>query len=156
MKHKPIRIDWDDLESAFDDPNDELVYFLDVVDGHVLLEGEGEEDVFDDENESYTRPAAPQPAPGTRIYVDQLTTQTKLRWITRFIEETTDLEPEFVERIKTALDSDEPAPAVIDALRESPEANDRWYRYRSDRLHDLIQEWLAANQIEAIDPPPWQ
>ena len=44
---------------------------------------------------------------------------------------------------------------MIDALGESPEAKDRWYRYRSDRLHDLIQEWLVANQVEAIDPPPW-
>ena len=43
MKNKPIRIDWEDLEAAFENTNEELVYFLDLVTGRVILEGEGED-----------------------------------------------------------------------------------------------------------------
>ena len=39
MKRKPIRVNWDDLEAAFDNPNEELAYYLDLVNGHVVLEG---------------------------------------------------------------------------------------------------------------------
>ena len=41
MKRKPIRVDWEELEAAFDSGNEELVYYLDSVTGHVLLEGAG-------------------------------------------------------------------------------------------------------------------
>ncbi|HXV77365.1 MAG TPA: UPF0158 family protein [Candidatus Polarisedimenticolaceae bacterium] len=156
MKRKPIRIDWDDLESAVDDPNQEQNYYLDVVDGHVLLEGEGEEGDYDDDGDDYASAPAAETAAGTRVYVDQLTTETKLEWIHAFIAEGEDLEPSFVEAIERALDSDDPAPAVIDALRESPDAKDRWYRYRSDRLHEWIERWLEDREIEAINPPPWR
>jgi hypothetical protein len=37
MKGKPIKIDWDELESAFNNRNDELIYYLDLVTGQVIL-----------------------------------------------------------------------------------------------------------------------
>ena len=36
MKRKAIKIDWDELESAFDNKNEELVYYLDRVTGQVV------------------------------------------------------------------------------------------------------------------------
>jgi hypothetical protein len=42
MKRKPIKIDWDELESAFDSKQEDLIYYLDLVTGQVILEGEGE------------------------------------------------------------------------------------------------------------------
>ena len=38
---------------------------------------------------------------------------------------------------------------------ESPEAKERWYRYRTDRVRDLIDDWLARHEVEPTDPPPW-
>ena len=44
MKNKPIRIDWEELESAFDSGNEEILYYLDLITGQVKLEGEGDTD----------------------------------------------------------------------------------------------------------------
>ena len=58
-------------------------------------------------------------------------------------------------KLQAALESDTPAQSVIDVMRETPEGKDRWYLYRSDRLHDLIGDWLNENEITATDDPPW-
>jgi hypothetical protein len=158
MKRKPIRIDWDELEAAFDNPNQELVYYLDLVHGHVVLEGEGEEDDFDDEEEDYESvPTRPQPRRDdqTRVYIDPLTAEIKLGWIDGFLASTEDLDPEFVASLQAALESETPAQSVIEVMRASPDGKDVWYLYRSDRLHDLIHEWLERNEITPTDEPPW-
>ena len=49
MKRKPIQIDWDELETAFENRNEDLTYYLDLVTGQVILEGEGEDVRFDDD-----------------------------------------------------------------------------------------------------------
>ena len=51
MKHKPIRLDWDELEVAFTNHDEEIVYYLDLVTGKVIIDGEGEDDDFDDEDD---------------------------------------------------------------------------------------------------------
>ena len=38
MKHKPLQIDWDELETAFENRNEDLTYYLDLVTGQVILE----------------------------------------------------------------------------------------------------------------------
>lgn len=158
MKRKPIRINWDDLESAFDNPNQDMLYYLDLVDGHVFLEGEGEE-ADDDEDDDYqvNAPSASQPRSddGTRAYIEPLSTDTKIAWVESFISDTNDLSPELLSKLNSALESDDPAQGIIDALREDPEGKDRWYLYRADRVHDLIDDWLAQNEIAPTNPPPW-
>lgn len=159
MKHKPIRVDWDDLEVAFDNPNRELIYYLDLVDGHVVLEGEGEEDDFDDEDAKYDFGGGSTPAAGTdgtRAYIDPLASETKVEWIVRFVAERSDLDPDFRAKLQSALASDDPAPAIIDALQEHPEDKDRWYAFRADCLHEMIEDWIVENGIAVIDPPPWK
>ena len=54
MKRKQIKIDWDELEDAFTNPQDEVFCFLDRVTGRVVLEGEGD-DLHDDDR-NYDRP----------------------------------------------------------------------------------------------------
>jgi hypothetical protein len=158
MKRKPIRVDWDDLESAFDNPNEELVYYLDLVSGHVHLEGEGEESDFDDEAGRYDVGAHGSAAPrsdNTRAYVDRLTTEMKIGWIRRFVDEVQDLDPEWVARLRQALAAEDPAQAIIACMTRNPEGKDRWYRYRADRLHDLIETWLDDHEVSLVDRPPW-
>ena len=158
MKRKKFRLNWDDLEAAFDNPNEELVYYLDLVQGHVVLEGEGEEDDFGEDDEHFdlssAAPSAP-PADNTRLYIERLTAETKLNWIRGFLDSADDLAQEFVAKLEAALASETPAQSVIDVMRETPEGKDRWYLYRSDRLHDLIDAWLEKNEITPTDDPPW-
>ena len=159
MKRKPIRIDWEELESAFDNKNADLVYYLDRITGHVLLEGEGEESDFDTEEEHYDRPTASAPARAsddTRAYIERLTEEQKLDWIERFVQEAADLEAEFSAQLEEALSADDPVPAVIDTLNRFPEGKDRWYQYRTDRLHEQIEDWLEEQGIAYTTPPPWE
>ena len=46
MQRKPIKVDWDALEEAFDSRDPEVAYYLDRITGHVVLDGEGEEKNF--------------------------------------------------------------------------------------------------------------
>ena len=158
MKRKPIRVNWDELEAAFDNPNEELVYYLDLVNGHVVLEGEGEEADDLDDDESYARAVsaeAPPPADGTRAYVEPLTTETKIDWVARFVREADDLDPALAARLRDALAAEDRALAIIEALRENPDGKERWYRYRAERLRELIDSWLNRHGVVLVEPPPW-
>jgi len=89
MRHKPIKVDWDELEDAFNNQNEELVYYLDLITGHVVLDGEGEEGDFDEENGYYDPQAASTASEDddTRAYVAPLDTQHKLEWMDAFLTE---------------------------------------------------------------------
>lgn len=159
MKYKPIRIDWDELEVAFNNQNEELVYYLDLVTGHVVLEGEGEEDAFDNEDERYDRAAATAPPrhDATRAYIDRLDTQRKLEWMRSFLSESEGVSAEAINELTVALgDVDDPTAAITAVLREHADARDRWYLYRAEQLHELMASWLEERGITAIDPPPWK
>jgi len=161
MKHKPIRLDWDELEVAFTNHDEEIVYFLDLVTGKVFIEGEGEEDDYDDEDDFSpnrvvvtTQPATRDDS--TRASVRPITTEQKLEWMGRFVaEKDNGLDKETRTKLKEALKSENPAETLGAFLRAADEARDVWYLYRSDRLHEYMQSWLDQHEITAIDPPPW-
>ena len=161
MKHKPIRLDWDELEVAFTNHDEEIVYYLDLVTGKVIIEGEGEDDDFDDEDDFSANSllAAGQPASNddsTRAYVKPITTEMKLEWMQAFLaEKDNGLDKEANAALKQALGSDDAPEALGEFLRAADEARDVWYLYRSDRLHEYMQTWLVEQEIKPIDPPPW-
>jgi len=156
MTRKPIKLQWDDLEDAFSNQNPELVYYLDLVTGYVVLEGEGEEDDFDDEDPPAIPAQQTVPHDSTRIYVVPPDDTLKLDWIKRFVGEVDDLDGEVRDKLNAALAEEDSVPAVNDVLRQYPEGRDRWYLYRSDRKHELIESWIAEHGIGTVDPPPWK
>jgi hypothetical protein len=157
MKKKPIKIDWDELESAFNNRNEELVYYLDRVTGQVVLEGEGEDDFDDDEmiDDASTQETS-QRSDSTRLYVEPPDTDELIGWMHDFLEEMDDLDPEVRGRLAEAVDDPEPVTAVRAILDEKPEVRDRWYGYRGRRTHENIEAWLDANEIGVVSPPPWK
>ena len=158
MKHKAIKIDWDELESAFDNKNEELVYYLDRVSGQIVLVGEGGDD-FDDEQDVIDDASLPDAAARndiTRIYIESPDSVELLLWMRDFLRDTDDLEAEIRGRLQEAVDVPEPVPAIRQVLDEAGEVRDRWYGYRSDRLHKAIKAWLDTNDVSPVDPPPWK
>jgi hypothetical protein len=158
MKHKAIKIDWDELESAFDNKNEELVYYFDRVSGQIVLVGEGGDD-FDDEQDVIDDASVPDAAARndiTRIYIESPDSVELLLWMRDFLRDTEDLEAEIRGRLQEAVDVPEPVPAIRQVLDEAGEVRDRWYGYRSDRLHEAIKAWLDANDVSPVDPPPWK
>jgi hypothetical protein len=152
VKTKPIKVDWEELESAFDSGSEELTYFLDRITGHVVLEGEGEEDDFDDAGAVGSQALEDQ----TRLSIEPVKTAQKIDWIKRFLDEITDLDPEFRDELKKALAAENAATALTEVLHQNAEGSDRWYLYRTDRLRELIEDWLEGNGVAVANPPPWK
>jgi hypothetical protein len=159
MKRKPIRIDWDELETAFDNRREDLVYYLDLVTGQVVLEGEGEEGDFEDDEDLPDEDPdleGPSREGGHRLYITPPGPEDELIWMREFMVEATDAEPELRARLGAALNYPGSAEAFREALRHAPDDRDRWFLYRTDRLHDAIEAWLDANDVRVAGPPPWR
>ncbi len=158
MNAKHLKLDWDELEEAFTNQNEELVYFLDLVTGHVLLEGEGEEHSFDDDDAFDTTPPMPGGAPQkndpTRAYIESPDTTMKIGWLKKFLDVET-IETEIRESLVEAMQTDDPAPILKDLMNANVEVRDRWYLFRSDRIRELILEWLTQHGVTATTPAPW-
>ena len=161
MKHKPIRLDWDELEVAFTNHDEEILYYLDLVTGKVIIDGEGEDDDLNDQDDFSPNSlvATGQPVArndSTRAYVEPMATETKLEWMRKFLgEKDNGLDKEANASLRQALESDNAAEALGAFLRSADEARDVWYLYRSNRLHEHMQSWLGEREIQPIDPPPW-
>lgn len=156
MKRKPIRVDWDALVEAFHASNDDLVYYLDLVTGNVVLEGEEEGEDFEDEDfEQAAVPSVPVDD-SIRAYIRPLDTPRKLEWMRTFLDEGGHgSDDEAVAALRVAADDPDPAGALGAALQEHAEARDRWYLYRAERTQGVIDAWLHEHEVELVDPPPW-
>lgn len=157
MKHKPIRVDWDDLEAAFTGKRGDLPYFLDLVTGEVVLEGEGEGDA-DDEGEDLEEALeadAVVRGDSARISIEPPGPEDELDWMHAFVSAAEDLPDGAAAALADALETEAPDEAFREALRDLPEARDQWFLYRLDRVHEWIEVWLAENDVVPADPPPW-
>jgi hypothetical protein len=163
MKRKPIKIDWDEIEEAFSTPEEEAEFYLDAVTGRVALEGEGDLEP-DDEDDAYEQ-GRPVPNAGagierddpTRIPIVPPDTETKIEWLQGFLREKgRDHDAKVVAELTAAADAADPTDALGEVLNRNPGVRDAWYVYRADRLHELIDEWLADYDLQCTDPPPWR
>jgi hypothetical protein len=153
MKRKPLKIDWDELESAFQAKSEDLVYYLDLVTGQVVLDGEGEERASDsgdddDDDDLERLPVPVVRAETTRLYVRPPEADEELDWIETFAEQEGGLDH--------VLDAEDVHDGFRDALRRDPERKERWFAFRSDRLHERIDRWIADNGVHPAEPPPWR
>ena len=150
MKGKQIRVDWDDLEAAFNNRNEEITYYLDMITGHVHIDGEGEEEAFDDDGE----PQYQSGDAGTRAVVTPPTTDILIDWMREFLRQG-QAQGETAERLTTALDKKD-VPGVRSVLNEDAEVRDLWYAFRADRTQGLIRDWLVKHEIQPAEPAPWE
>lgn len=158
MKRKPIKIHWDELESAFDNRQEDLVYYLDLVTGQVILDGEGEEDA--DEREEIPEEAPDESANGrnetTRLYVEPPGPDDELAWMQDFASEIAPEDPALATELDRTLDADDPHESFRELLRHHLAHRDRWFGFRSDRQHETIDAWLDAHHVQVTEPPPWR
>src|SRR5215831_1726162 len=154
MKRKPLHIDWDELETAFENRNEDLSYYLDLVTGRVFLEGEGEEAQFDDDTlvEDAVETGAPR-RETTRLHVASFTDDDELDWMDEFIEGDGKLADD-VKNMLGDLVAQGDGDGFKDALRTHAEARDRWFLFRSERLHEVMDAWLTENKVTPAAPPP--
>ena len=154
MKRKPIRIDWEGLEDAFNSPPEEIASYLDGITGHVVLEGEGEEDDLEDVN-PLDATSAPIRKDPTRISIRPPGAAEKIEWMKSFLEQGGH-EESVVAELKQALEDENTAQALADVLNLHTEVRDDWYLFRTAGIRDMIEEWLASNGVETLTAPPWK
>ncbi len=157
MKRKPIRINWDDLEAAFDNRQEDLVYYLDLVTGEVVLEGEGEESNFaDDEDMEEGADEVVVRGDESRIYIESPAPEDERAWMVDFVRDGSGMDPGLIARLKEALKAPDFTVAFREVLRGHPAERDRWFLYRSERLRQAMESWLDANEVHCAEPPPWR
>jgi hypothetical protein len=156
MKHKPLQIDWDELEAAFENRNEDLTYYVDLVTGQVILEGEGEDAHFDEDAEMDDAvPEEAQPRDETtRLYVVSFTDDDEIDWMDEFIEGDA-MDPELKETLADLVAMGPPQ-KFKDELRQHADVRARWFAFRSERLHEVMDAWMESNKISPATPPPWK
>jgi len=157
MKRKAIQIDWDELEAAFENRSEDLSYYLDTVTGQVGLEGQGEDTHFDDDEIDGAVEAAPSKALGeaTRLVIASYSDLDELDWMDEFIEGEEavpdDLKVKLVDFV-----SREDGDGFKDELRHHAGVRDRWFLFRSERVHEVMDVWLSENKVTPASVPPWR
>jgi hypothetical protein len=157
MKHKPLQIDWDELEAAFENRNEDLTYYVDLVTGQVILDGEGEDAHFDEDDEmddAVPEEAAPR-GETTRLYVVSFTDDDEMDWMDEFIEGDDAMAAELKETLSDLVAMGPPQ-KFKDELRQHEAVRARWFLFRSERLHEVMDAWMEANKISPATPPPWK
>ena len=43
-----------------------------------------------------------------------------------------------------------------DELRHHADVRARWFLFRSERLHEVMDAWMESNKISPATPPPWK
>ena len=157
MKRKPIRIDWDELESAFDNKHEHDLYYLDLITGEVVLEGEGEGDDSpdDDDMEEAMEGQAVAHEDPFHLYVEPPGPADEADWMQRFLEGSGDIPEDVTRELKAALESGD-LDAFREVLRPHAEVRDAWFLFRSDCIHECIETWLETHRVQSTEPPPWR
>jgi len=156
VKRKPIKVDWDELESAFNNKSEELRYYLDLVNGHVVLEGEGELDLDDDDDAMVARGMriAVTSGEGTRVVIDPPGDEQKLVWLDQFLAGA-GCSAAIVAEFQRAIEAADIA-AIRELMQEHADVRDAWYVYRSERLREQIDRWIETHELQLSEPPPWR
>jgi hypothetical protein len=101
------------------------------------------------EDDAATRPET------TRLYVVSFTNDDELDWMDEFIEGDEELSAELKEKLLDVV-AQGPPQKFKDELRQHGEIRDRWFRFRSERLHEVMDAWLDEHKVSAATPPPWK
>jgi hypothetical protein len=143
--HK-VKINWTDLEIAFERNSPEIESYLDLTTGEVLSIVAGEADSADKR--------ARVIANGHNFArVDPASSREQYGWMEKFVSVVED--EALRERLVIAIDGKGAFRRFKDVLLSYPAERERWFNYRGDLLHFQMQGWLKQLEIEPIEPPPW-
>ena len=144
MEKKPLRISLDELCDAMGNSSFESEYFLDLKTGEILFlsqyaddEETGElKEQIEEEFERYERIPSAESHEGYRDMVDFITT----------------LENEHLaELLGVAIDGKGAFRRFKDVLLDHPEEDERWFRFKDDRMEARALEWLEGIGVTLIE-----
>src|SRR5215813_3937281 len=138
------RIDMDALIFAWDDESEDNAYYLDTETGNVELVQQGLIDLDDltDEIERNRERYLYIPKPDHKELREDLE---------QFVA--TVFDPELVHLLPVVMEAPNVMPAFKTVLSRNQPEWKRWERFRSERVQERIEKWLAANFVFMAGQP---
>ncbi|MDI6767571.1 MAG: UPF0158 family protein [Bacteroidota bacterium] len=131
MEKKKIKIDYDELEGAFDFSSFEIRHFLDMETGEIVLISESDEE--QEIPDHYVGIPEPDSHEGYNDMVDFSATIKNA---------------ELNRLLSVALDGKGAFGRFKNVLYDFPEEQKRWYDFKEDRTRERIIGWLESLEIE--------
>lgn len=141
---EPLQISWEALEDAFENNAPEVHSYLHLATGEVLRVVDGVAD-----------PSMHQRIATDVRYlrIDPVSSREQYRWMERFIATVT--EPDLRGRLVAAIDGKGAFRRFKDVLMAYPTERERWFEFRTERLHSCIDAWLEAHNVTAVARRQW-
>ncbi len=156
---RKLKIDWGELEMAFDSGSFEMSYYLDLETGKVPLVSDEDRDYLDepdDDLQDWQKQAAEQAkaideGDGTRyVHVPRRSSHESYRDMERFIA--TVPSPRLRDRLDRAIEGRGAFRSFRGVLAEHPQEETRWYALKQRRLQQRILDWLESIDVEPSNP----
>jgi len=144
--HVKTDLDWDALEIAVERNAPDTDSYLDLTTGRVVT-------IVAGDPEAALR--RQQVGENIRNYlrIEPAASREQYRWMEKFVGSVAD--EGLRERLIISIDGKGAFRRFKDVLLAYPAERERWFSYRADLLHWHIHNWLAQNDIEATNTPPW-
>ncbi len=175
-----LKVNMMDLEEAFASSDDllEMLHFLDLETGEVVMTTREDRSLLEDVYEQYSDPETGQvdwptvlPQLGIPDWQqDALMAADKVEagYLSRYIaiphENSTEgyndmvafietvSNPRLQERLERSVHGKGAFRHFKDVLLDDPKERERWFAFSQERLHQRIRDWLATEEIELIEP----
>lgn len=144
VKAKPVPLSWDALEDAFENNASEVHSYLHRETGEVLrlIESVSDQSLFDRvaKDSNY-------------LGIDPVPSREQYRWMEHFIDSMED--DELRDKLRRAVDGRGAFRRFKDVLAPHRVDRERWFRFRSDRLREAMERWLAHHNLQPVEREGW-
>ena len=157
---RKLKIDWGELDLAFDNSSYEMSYYLDLETGEVPLIvdedrdylGEPADDLQDWQKQAAERARAIEEGKGERyLGVPRRSSHEGYREMERFIG--TVASPRLRDRLELAIEGRGAFRRFRGVLAEEPHEETRWYAFKQRSIQQEILDWLESIDVEPSNPP---
>ena len=142
-----VRVNWPDVETAFERNAPGLHSYIDRTSGEVLA-------VMEATEEDAERRAQVAADPERYIKIEPASSREQYKWMERFVALVE--ESELRDRLLVTIDGKGAFRRFKDVLLSFPNDRERWFNYRGELLHFHINRWFEAKQLQPDPPPPWR
>jgi hypothetical protein len=139
-----VKIDWNELEGAFESASYELPQYLDTVTGEVILLTEDGVDDYEQVLEQVEGDTE-----GRYLEIPLKDSSEGYRDMEHFIKTVRD--PRLRDLLEVAINGRGAFRRFKDVLLSYPEERERWFAFERERLVERIRDWLQAEEIEPIE-----
>ena len=141
-----IKVNWPDVETAFERNSPGLNSYIEKTTGDVLVVVDG---VADDEEKRERIKSDPKGF----VRIEPASSREQYRWMERFVASVDD--KALRDRLLIAIDGKGAFRRFKDVLLSFPAERERWFNYRADLLHHHINRWFEARGDDVDPAAPW-